>query len=614
VKISFSSKTIKYFLLIVAVILFFMWILTRDKKTQNTTENQGEFVLPINFGVSDSGFEGKIKNFSALNAKALIDTREKIDGASSLKISFSDQSVASVKIPDYFDVVSEGNFYRLGFWAKGNSEKNKQASVRIINKERSQDLGKFSLGMGDAEYFEFYFQAKNDAQDLLFTSTDGIAGDVWIDDVSVEKIDVKSMEELKNILPTISGNTKWKNVDQYQDNGNGDSGDFLSISERKIGQIFQPSQNMFSGVAFEILRHGTGGSGNYQVQLREFDEKSGVISDNVIALAILDHTPSPKIADAIKNKEQQMRKEFAAKEQDIKEGKIPNDETDARYPSAFTQDQIDADKAAKRAAKLEIDIREMKNSFNAVERIDIPLAVKLDTVKKYWIGIDNVKAVVDRNNYISVITASSASEAEKDSVDAQNEISVEKLEIIGGFASESANSWKDFPALWFETFYPEHYAIGGNEILSGATISDMGEGKLIYRYRFLSNDITLFSGFSGRKIYDMADGSYDGNINSEGSYNLSDDDFVVYKFNTVYPVNKIIVRGVDFHQSLALEISSDGENWEEIYSDNPAEKLQSINSIVFNPEEKTAAFYLRIKPAGGSCVPLALFVEAELEK
>ena len=74
------------------------------------------------------------------------------------------------------------------------------------------------------------------------------------------------------------------------------------------------------------------------------------------------------------------------------------------------------------------------------------------------------------------------------------------------------------------------------------------------------------------------------------------------------------MRGADFHQSLALEISTDGENWEEIYSDNPAATLQSIDPIVFNPSEKTTAFYLRIKPSGDSCIPYGLSIEVELEK
>lgn len=633
IKVSLPLKKIIYFILVAGALIFFArLIVSRSNTTQNAQEKQKEFVLPADSGVSDSGFEGKITNFAALNAKASIDARGKIDGASSLKISFSDQQVASVKVPSYINEITEGDFYRLSFWAKDDLKKDKQITLRISEKEKNQDLGNFSMNKsGDAEYFEFNFQAENSAQDLILTSNDGVADNVWIDDVLVEKIKVNSPEELKDLKPTIFGNTTWKNVDQYQNNSNGGSGVFFSRPAKKMGQIFQPEHNFISGAAFKILRHGTGGTGAYQAQLREFNESLGVISDEIIASAPVDQTPNSEIADAIKNKERQMREEFVANEQGIKDGTVPNDKTEDQYPATFTQDQIDAAKAAKRAVKLEIDVRNMKESFNDIEEIYIPLAAKLDTNKKYWIGLDNAGVVVDQNNYISIVSAAEKNNnTESDGADIKADIKKEenpnakkendtakkedaKPAGAGGFISEVPGTWTNSPALWFETFYPSHYSFDDSEILSGATISDMGEGKMIYRYHFAPNDLSSLSGFSGRKIYDMLDGKYS-DVDIYGNYKLSDDDFAVYKFNTIYSASKIIVRGADFHQSLALEISTDGENWEEIYSDNPAASNQSIDPIVFNPEKKTNAFYLKIKPNGNDCVFYGLSVEAELEK
>lgn len=590
VKISLSPKNIGYLFLFIGVLVMISWLVIRDNTPQDAQKKQKEFIMPLDFGVADPGFEGKVVNFATLNAKASVDTRDKIDGVSSLRIAFSDQSIVSVKIPSYFNKVNEGGFYRLGFWAKTDTSVDKEIAVRIAEKGNVQDLGKFSISKNeDVRYFEFNFQAGNDAQDLILTPVDGVASDVWIDDVSVEKINVNSSEELQGIKPTIFGNTTWKNIDQNQGNESGDSGDFFSKPARKMGQIFHPSREMLSGVAFKIIRHGTGGTGVSQVQLRGFDEELGALSDIVIASAFVDQTPKPKMSDEIIKKEQQMREDFVRYEQNIRDGKVSNDKTNDQYPVTFTQDQIDAAKAVKRAAKLEVDIRDMKESFNQVEEYDIPLAAKLDPDKKYWIGIDNVSAIVDQNNYISIATVE---------------------EGTGGFASEVAGVWMNSPALWFETFYPTHYKVNDDKILSGATIADMGKGKLIYRYHFAFEDSTSLSGFSGRKIYDMFDGSY-ASIDIFGNYELSSDDFAVYKFNTVYPAHKIIVREANFHQSLAMEISTDGENWEEIYSDNPAADSQSIDPIVFNPSEKTIAFYLRIKASGN--IPYGLSVEAELE-
>lgn len=615
VRISLSPKSIEYLVLVIGVSLILFWLITRDDTSKNVQEKQKEFVVPLDFGVADPGFEGKITNFTTLNAKASVDTHDKIDDLSSLKISFSDQSVASVKIPGYFNTINEEDFYRLGFWAKTDASTDKEIAVRIAEKENIQDLGRFSISRNeDVTYFEFNFQAINDAQDLIFTSADGVASGVWIDNMSVEKINVSSSEELQDIRSTIFGNTTWKNIDQSQGNDSGDSGDFLSRPARKMGQTFRPSREMLSGVAFKIIRHGTGGTGTYQVQLREFDEELGVLSDIVIASAFVNQTPKSKVLDEIIKKEQQMREDFQRNEkeikdafldneQDIKAGKTENTEIANRYPDTFTQDQIDAANAArrtaqadaqvgKRAAELEMSIRDMKESFNTVEKIDIPLAAKLDLEKKYWIGIDNSSAVVDQNNYISVVTVE---------------------EGTGGFASEVAGIWMNSSALWFETFYPEHRRVNDDKILSGATISDIGEGKLMYRYHFAPDDSSSLSGFSGRKVYDLIESSYD-TSDANGNFGLAYDDFAVYRFNTVYPANKIIVREANFHQSLLLEVSTDGENWEEIYSNNPAADGQSIDPIVFNPKEKTTAFYLRIKAGGNSSILYGLSVEAELEK
>ena len=549
IKISISPRKIKYFLLITGILLIFVWLAEKYNISSNVQKEQKEFVMPLDLGVADPGFEGKIVNFATLNARASIDPREKIDGVSSLKISFSDQPIASVKVSNYFNIVGEGDFYRIGFWAKNDSNEDKQITLRIADKEKIQDLGKFSLNNNDdVRYFEFNFQADNNAQDLSFTSDDGIATNIWIDNFSVEKINVSSLEELRNLAPTISGNTTWKNVDQNQGSDGGDSGDFLSRPARKIGQIFHPSQEMLSGVAFKILRYGTGGTGTFQVQLRGFDENLGGIDDRVIASVPMVYAPTLEILDMIKKKEQQMRENFVAKEkeikdafldkeQDIKAGKIEDIGVANYYPDTFTQDQIDAANAArrtaqadaqiaKRTAELEMSIRDMKESFNTTEQLYIPLAARLDTDKKYWIGIDNGGVVVDQDNYISVATASAKSKTENignakpgSGTDAENDNNG-KQDGVGGFMSEVPGTWTNSSALWFETFYPEHYRVNNEKILSGATISDMGDGKAIYRYHFAPNDITSLSGFSGRKVYDMFEGSYS-SIDISGNYKLS---------------------------------------------------------------------------------------------
>ncbi|MFA4817351.1 MAG: carbohydrate binding domain-containing protein [Parcubacteria group bacterium] len=599
VNVSIKPLKIFFIVLIIAVIAGIIYFV--KSKSQNTPANdtsEKEIVLPLQTGVADSGFEGLVTNFVALNAKAAIDAYGKIDGASSLKISFSDQPIASVKIPAYLDNISSGDFYRLGFWAKNGSQTEKQINLRIAEKDKTQDLGKFTLHTDDASYFEFTFQAENDAEDLILTSGDAAAGNVWIDDVLVEKLNVSSGEELRNLKPAVFGDTTWKNIDQSQDKKNGNSEDFLAAPNRKIGQIFQPTQSMLSGIALRVTRAGTGGAGIYSIQLREFNQDTGVISNDILASTLSNFGPDPETAAQIKEKEAAMRSDFAQREQDIKTGIIPQDKNEDHYPDTFTQDQIDAAKAAKRAAKLENDIHDMKESFNQTQEYDIPLAAKLDSAKKYWIGIDNAGVTVDQNNYISVSTASAASDKENESA-------------IGGFTSKISGTWENSDALWLETFYPKHSRVNDVEIMSGATISNQGSSDFIYRYAFAPNDSSSASGFSGRKIYDMLEGNYISDI--YGNYTLSNyDDYALYQFNALYPIQKIIIRNAQYHQSLALEISLDKENWEEIYSENPAVNGQTTNPIVFTPKESGNVFYLRIKSAGDHSTPPGLNLEAEL--
>lgn len=615
IKISLTPKKIAYLVLIVLAFLVFAWLVTKNKNSRNMEKKQQEIVLPMDFGVSDPGFEGKITSFTTLNAKASVDKRDKIDDVSSLKIAFSNQPIASVKVPSYFNSINEGDYYRIGFWAKSDSDSNKKVVLHIALKEKIQDLGEFSLNKNeDTKYFEFNFLAENVSEDLLFTSSDSLTSNVWIDDVAVEKIDIGGKEELKDLMPTIFGSTTWKNVDQSQVNEGGDTGDFLSRSNRKIGQIFHPTREMLSGVAIKMFRHGTGGAGTFQLQIREFDEKLGVISDDVLATGNINHLPNPEALEEMKKREQQIREEFARNEQNIKNGKTPNDETTDRYPDTFTEDQIDAAKIVKRTSKLEVSILDMKESFNTVSELNIPFTTKLDTNKKYWIGIDNSKATVTQNDYISVVTVPViANISGINNGWSRFNNNIVKQNATDGFMSELPGIWTNSSTFWFKTFYPEHSKFDGSEILSGATISDLGKGKLVYRYHFTPNDYSSLSGFSGRKVYDMLEGSYQ-DIDYAGNYELSYDDFVTYKLSTIYKANKIIVRDATFDQSLALEISTDGENWEEIYSDNPAEDKQTIDPIVYSPKEKSSKFYLRIKPGGDTCLLSALSIEADLEK
>jgi len=602
VKISFKPSKLIIFLLIVVVVIGVIFFMKAkpNSNSQKTAKNDlitQEIVLPRETGVADSGFELNNAGITAFNTKAVFDTLEKIDGSRSLKIYFSEGANASVKIKDYLNDVAAGSFYRLSFWARTNAAKEKTLEVSISGKEGSQNLGDFSFtNATGVNYYEFNFQAENEAADLIFVSTDKNKTDVWIDNVLVEKINIDSTEQLDDIRPTIFGNTSKFNLDQSQTGEDADSDTFFAIVNRQMGQIFQPTQPLISGMAMKIQKKGTGGTGTYRLQIREYDEKLGVISDKAIAVRYIYTDYSASFLDQIKEKEAQMTEEFEQNESDIKEGRIPNDPTVDQYPPEYTQQQIDDSKAQKRKATFALTVAEMKENFNVPYELEIPIAAKLDINKKYWIGIDSTGVKTDKRNYLKVFYNSAAGASENEP----------------GFISKEAGTWQEYYTLWFKTFYPKHAQIFGEDILSGATVSDFGD-QLIYQYQFNVNDYSSLSGFPGKKIYDMDSGNYE-KSDEGGNYTLSEDQYATYKFYTVYPAKKVILRNANYHQSLAMDFSTDGENWDEIYSENPAENAQALGPIVIKPQEKSTTFYLRMRPGGNDSLLYNLSLEAELER
>lgn len=559
-----------------------------------------EIVLPRETGVADSGFEGKFDKFSVLNAEVSYDTREKIDGVFSLKMHFFGESQASVKLTDYIDGVQEGEFYRLSFLVK-NSPGVKNIALSLVQEEKVQSVGEMSLDTGlEARYREFLFRADNDATDLIMVSHDGAESTVWMDDLLVEKVNVDSEEALRNLSPTLFGETMWKNVDREQTSGPDDSGDFLATPGRRIGQVFQPNGEFVSGVAFLAERKGTGGTGQYQIQIRSYDDRIGTIGSDVIALRGFDFGYSTEELTAIAKKEKQMRLEAEQMEKRIKEERVTKEEKQPPTVSSLPEsyfgvvpgEQKEAAEAKVRAEKLEIAIRDMKESFNGKREVSIPLSAKLDPNKKYWIGVDNAGVVVDQNNYIKV------------SLDGAKEKT--------GFSTEMGNSWKNSPTLWYRLYYPKFVKSGEVKMLTGASIVDLGDAML-YRYQFNPEDYSLMSSFSGRKVFDLFSGDVR-NTDLYGNYLIEGDKYAEYRFDALHSVKKVIIRNILYHKSLRVEFSSNGEEWREIYAENPNEMNQTFNDLVIRPDSDESSFYLRMSSYGDFSTILSLVVEAELEK
>ena len=607
-KLSVNKKPIPKFFWFIGIGLviaagFFFFLRDNEEEIEEEGILLEETPMPVDAGVASFGFEDNVA-LASINAKPARSSYRKISGNASLYIIFENEKDATVKVKNYIDGIYEGGFYRLSFWAKAGN--GKELIISIAGEDSVQELGKVNLA-GDEEvrFYEFLFQAENGAEDLIVSSRDEAAADVWLDDVFIDRLEVNSVEEMKNLQPSVAGETFWKNVSASQvGDSENNSGDFFSRPNRRLGQIIQLDRETLSGIALKIQKKGSGGEGNYHIQIREVDENAGIPSSDIIASAVINCDLNPEMQEEIEEKEKIMREELARKEKAIAEKRIADNLAEAAekiYPVDSIEEDAMRRNKEKRERFLEAQIREMKEGFNTTREVVIPIAAKLDPEKKYWVGISNKGVKVDSENYLKIFLAEEGN---------------------GKMLSSETNLsfWKDYPGnLWLKTLYPKFSSKDKTVLPSGMTIVDLGGGEGCLRYALRETDYNSFSGFSGRKIYDMNSGGCD-SVNGGGNCMLASgyaekDNFAAYKFKAFHPVKKIILRDIVYLKSLCLEISFDGKYWEEIASEeteDPKNPRGTISHLVINGNGKSDTFYLRVSPQGEEASLANLDVEALL--
>lgn len=596
--ISFFLGKYKIIIILSAFLVAGFVFFGRDKNRDISDAGQGEtFILNetvpvVDFGVVSSGFEEAI-SLTAINAEGSASSFEKISDAKSLLIGFSDQEKSAVKLNGYVDGVYGGYFYRLGFWAK--SENARQVDLQLGGFGKNQNLGKMDIkGDGETRYFEVLFQSELDGQDLIISSGDAVAGKVWFDDFRIDELAVDSKDEMRNLKETISGTTTWRNMvgsAEASESSSPDSGDFFAYPNRKMGTILQMGTELVSGAHIKLQKVGTGGKGNYTLQIWEMDEDLGVPSDKLVIKTPIDLSQDPESVE----KETKLRNEFAQKEKAIAEGRIIDN-----APIIENVPMLDFKKNAEiqkqmREQELEELIGKIREESNGIEEIAVPFAAKVDPGKKYWVGISNENVAVDQENFIKIYSSGQGQ----------------------AVFSEKTAVWKSKDQVpEIRILFPRRNIFEGVSIMSGAVISDLGNGVGKFRYRIKNSDARSFSGFHGNNILDAKDGIFsaidNGNIVLSSSGEESE--FVTYEFNTVYPVEKIYLKNISYYQNLFLEFSFDGENWEGIISETK-EDLKTLNKIkylILRGDGQSRKFYLRVSPENGDSLLNDLEVEVEL--
>jgi hypothetical protein len=595
-------------LIIIAVIvvaLLFLYFTVFSRRNSAPPEEPQSLIIDEtptapDLGVTSSGFETAILA-SSLNAEVESSDYQTLDGAKSLLIRFDSSDKDVVRLKDYISSVSQGDFYRMLFWVK--SDRDKKISLTAYGDKESQNLGELNItGNQEMQCQEILFEAVDDVNDLVLTSSDKAPASVWADDFLIEKLNVFSADEMAKLKKTACGNTTWRNVDfsSGEAAGNIDSGDFFSRPNRTLGQVFQPDKGDLSGIVFRVQRQGDGGKGAYRVKIYEIDEKSGLPGDASVANSLLDYRYPP---EAVK-KEQEMRAAFSQIEKAIADKKIDEDNLTGETGSlGLTLDQESQQRAEKRRRQMEIDIQIMKDAYNAPQEVTVPIAMRLDPQKKYMAVISNESVLTDSGDYLRLsLTAGGQGEA---------------------FYSEgNGNIWKKRQgSLFLKTLFAKRQTQDGVFLPSGSTVSDLGEGKGVFRFDLANGDYNSFSGINGRKIWELDSGKFKavdwyGNYTLSSEFRRGEDDQAVYKIETLYPIEKLTLRNIIYQQSIFAEFSFDGKNWEEIASasaPDPKAGQQTINSLVLQGDGQSRRFYLRFLPLLGDSSVKNIEMEAEIK-
>lgn len=102
---------------------------------------------------------------------------------------------------------------------------------------------------------------------------------VTISNISEFALDIKNQSEISTLVPSIKGITDLNQQVLSNDAGYPDAGFKFSRKNQKIGQIFTVDSDLISSVELKIEIVGTGGAGNYQAELYEYDPANGISAD-----------------------------------------------------------------------------------------------------------------------------------------------------------------------------------------------------------------------------------------------------------------------------------------------------------------------------------------------
>lgn len=184
----------------------------------------------------------------------------------------------------------KNDYYRVTL--KWKSSHDSDVSIFLTSKlDNRQKVFSENLKKSEDYIFkEILFKADDLYENLVFKKDDKKdSSKIFIKDIQVSRLNVNSEAELKQLKPTVFGNTKIIESEARQTKKWGSYFSQLQKDETRLGQIFKSEDDLLSGASF-IIKRGGSGLNKYRLELREVSQKDGGISLSSDVLAYKDFT------------------------------------------------------------------------------------------------------------------------------------------------------------------------------------------------------------------------------------------------------------------------------------------------------------------------------------
>lgn len=190
------------------------------------------------------------------------------------------------RISNFLNTAS-GDYYRLAFNTKVDQESEITINLASISGGNSP-ISSILLEVGeDYASKEVVFKADGFYRDLIFEKKGDNVSKVYIKNVSLSRLNVKSEYEAKLLRPVMLGNTKIVESGARQTEKEEKYFSQLKSSKTKLGQIFKAGDEYMAGVSLDLREKGSS-SGKYRLELKEAKEKKGNIAISSEAIASLE--------------------------------------------------------------------------------------------------------------------------------------------------------------------------------------------------------------------------------------------------------------------------------------------------------------------------------------